>query len=111
MPDSSALGKEDRKLKRAAKREQQGQCNPGRARQMHVLRIEREKNKTLGPAPHNDPTPHRYIGCSGWFYWHWRAAFYPADLPTSRWFAHYAKRFKTVELNAPFYSWPTVGTV
>ena len=24
---------------------------------------------------------------------------------------HYAKRFHTVELNAPFYAWPTVGTV
>jgi uncharacterized protein YecE (DUF72 family) len=32
-------------------------------------------------------------------------------MPTSRWFSHYAKQFRTVELNAPFYSWPTIGTV
>jgi uncharacterized protein YecE (DUF72 family) len=52
-----------------------------------------------------------HIGCSGWFYWHWRGQFYPADLPTHRWFKHYAKHFKTVELNAPFYSWPKKATV
>ncbi len=52
-----------------------------------------------------------HIGCSGWFYWHWRGDFYPSELPTSAWFSHYAARFKTVELNAPFYSWPTVATV
>lgn len=51
------------------------------------------------------------IGCSGWFYWHWRGQFYPQELPTRDWFAHYAAHFETVELNAPFYSWPTVPTV
>ncbi|HTB85657.1 MAG TPA: DUF72 domain-containing protein [Candidatus Sulfotelmatobacter sp.] len=51
------------------------------------------------------------VGCSGWFYWHWRGEFYPSSLPTRDWFAHYRKNFSTVELNAPFYSWPTVNTV
>ena len=51
------------------------------------------------------------VGCSGWFYWHWRESFYPPGMPTSRWFQHYAGKFRTVELNAPFYSWPTVATV
>ena len=51
------------------------------------------------------------IGCSGWFYWHWRQAFYPVDLPTKDWFSYYAANFRTVELNAPFYSWPTINTV
>ncbi len=51
------------------------------------------------------------VGCSGWFYWHWRGEFYPSELPPSGWFAHYAGHFKTVELNAPFYSWPTVAAV
>ena len=55
--------------------------------------------------------PEIHVGCSGWFYWHWRGSFYPADLSTSRWFSHYAERFDTVELNAPFYSWPTVAAV
>jgi uncharacterized protein YecE (DUF72 family) len=34
-----------------------------------------------------------------------------AESKTSAWFAHYAKCFNTVELNAPFYAWPTVSTV
>jgi uncharacterized protein YecE (DUF72 family) len=51
------------------------------------------------------------IGCSGWFYWHLKGSFYPTQMPTSAWFAHYADHFDTVELNAPFYSWPTVATV
>jgi uncharacterized protein YecE (DUF72 family) len=51
------------------------------------------------------------VGCSGWFYWHWRGSFYPEDLPTNKWFAYYADRFKTVELNAPFYSWPAMANV
>jgi uncharacterized protein YecE (DUF72 family) len=32
-------------------------------------------------------------------------------MPTCDWFNHYADHFKTVELNAPFYSWPTPATV
>ena len=44
-------------------------------------------------------------------YWHWRGGFYPAALSTHQWFEHYAKHFKTVELNAPFYSWPTTEAV
>jgi uncharacterized protein YecE (DUF72 family) len=52
-----------------------------------------------------------HIGCSGWFYWHWKGLFYPEDLPTHRWFKHYVNNFKTVELNAPFYRWPKDITV
>jgi uncharacterized protein YecE (DUF72 family) len=52
-----------------------------------------------------------HVGCSGWFYWHWKGLFYPKDVPTHRWFRHYVTHFKTVELNAPFYSWPKVSTV
>ena len=79
---------------------------------MHLARIGREKSGEFGPPAAQDKQGHQlYVGCSGWFYWHWRGAFYPEDVPTSRWFAHYAQRFKTVELNAPFYSWPTVATV
>lgn len=52
-----------------------------------------------------------YVGCSGWFYWHWKGIFYPAELPTHKWFKHYLSRFKTVELNAPFYRWPQESTV
>src|SRR4051812_21336494 len=52
-----------------------------------------------------------HIGCSGWFYWHWKGLFYPAELPTHKWFKHYNRHFKTVELNAPFYRWPQPSTV
>ncbi|HEY3162134.1 MAG TPA: DUF72 domain-containing protein [Vicinamibacterales bacterium] len=50
------------------------------------------------------------IGCSGWQYAHWRDDFYPADLPTSRWFAHYALTFDTVEINNSFYRLPPPET-
>jgi uncharacterized protein YecE (DUF72 family) len=52
-----------------------------------------------------------HVGCSGWFYWHWRGLFYPAEGSTRGWFKHYASVFDTVELNAPFYKWPRPATV
>jgi uncharacterized protein YecE (DUF72 family) len=51
------------------------------------------------------------IGTSGWTYRHWRGAFYPAELPPKRWFAHYRTLFDTVELNNPFYHLPLASTV
>ena len=50
------------------------------------------------------------VGCSGWQYRHWRGNFYPAELPTTRWFAHYAAIFDTVEVNNTFYRLPETGT-
>jgi uncharacterized protein YecE (DUF72 family) len=50
------------------------------------------------------------VGCSGWQYKHWRGGFYPAELPTSRWFAHYALTFDTVEINNTFYRLPDAST-
>jgi uncharacterized protein YecE (DUF72 family) len=32
-------------------------------------------------------------------------------MPTGEWFRHYSKHFDTVEINASFYSWPTVANV
>jgi uncharacterized protein YecE (DUF72 family) len=32
-------------------------------------------------------------------------------MPTGEWFDHYAAEFDTVEINASFYSWPTVANV
>jgi len=46
------------------------------------------------------------IGCSGWNYRDWRGDFYPPRTPTSRWLAHYASVFDTVEVNATFYRLP-----
>ena len=50
------------------------------------------------------------VGCSGWQYRHWRGDFYPADLPPSRWFEHYAAVFDTVEVNNSFYRLPELAT-
>jgi len=106
-----ALSKEVRKLRRAARRDKQRAANIARARKMHLARLERDKASDSKHQTAPCAQSHAYIGCSGWFYWHWRGLFYPSDLPTKSWFAHYIKTFKTVELNAPFYSWPTVATV
>ena len=111
MPERVPLTKEERRLRREARREKQRHANIGRARKMHLARVENESSGNSKALAIQDEKDHLYVGCSGWFYWHWRGAFYPADLPTRSWFRHYAGRFKTVELNAPFYSWPTVATV
>lgn len=50
------------------------------------------------------------VGCSGWQYKHWRSDFYPAGLPQSHWFAHYAEYFDTVEINNSFYRLPPPDT-
>jgi len=48
------------------------------------------------------------IGTSGYVYPHWRkGVFYPLGLPARHELAHYAARFRTVELNNPFYRLPT----
>jgi uncharacterized protein YecE (DUF72 family) len=113
VPDLVPLPKDERRLKRQVRREKQRQANIGRAQKMHVARLEMKGSAkpTLRASKPNKHQPAIYIGCSGWFYWHWRGIFYPADIGTNGWFEHYAERFKTIELNAPFYSWPTLATV
>ncbi|MGH2981585.1 MAG: DUF72 domain-containing protein, partial [Solirubrobacterales bacterium] len=44
-----------------------------------------------------------HVGCSGWNYQDWRGRFYPQGTPASRWLAHYAGVFDTVEVNSTFY--------
>lgn len=48
-----------------------------------------------------------FISTSGYVYPHWHGSFYPRGLPSSQWFAFYARHFATVELNDPFYRLPT----
>jgi uncharacterized protein YecE (DUF72 family) len=131
-PDPAIL---ERRAKREARRERQRQENVLRAQKMHVARVEAEelgepvgadaarsselRTEFAGAGPAGSRSVgdavaaqrEFYVGCSGWFYWHWRDTVYPKELPTNQWFRHYAGRFRTVELNAPFYSWPTVATV
>jgi uncharacterized protein YecE (DUF72 family) len=55
-------------------------------------------------------SPAVLVGCSGWQYKHWRADFYPSDLPQHRWLDYYAARFNTVEINNTFYRLPEPRT-
>jgi uncharacterized protein YecE (DUF72 family) len=114
MPEQAPpLTREERRARREARREKQRAANAGRAEKMHAARVAWEtEGASLLPAPlATAPTRRCHVGCSGWFYWHWRGDFYPRELPTSEWFPRYAADFDTVELNAPFYSWPTVAAV
>lgn len=53
----------------------------------------------------------KYLGCSGFYYWHWRKLFYPEGLPTSKWLEYYAERFNALEINSSFYHWPRESTL
>jgi uncharacterized protein YecE (DUF72 family) len=99
----------ERRRRRMLRREKQRNDNVRRAAKMHTARMQMESGSRENEPVHLKPSA--YVGCSGWFYWKWRGSFYPADLPTSEWFHHYAKQFETVEINASFYSWPTVANV
>lgn len=52
-----------------------------------------------------------HVGCSGWVYRHWRGPVYPPELPSKRWFEHYASMFDSVEINNSFYRLPTEAAV
>src|SRR4051812_41237812 len=53
-----------------------------------------------------------HVGCSGWFYSHWRGIFYPKQEPTTKqWFAYYVKGVGAGELDAPFFRRPKPPTV
>ena len=99
---------DSRRLKREERRSRQRAQNIFRAQKMHAALL---ASDSKSPYPDNAPPPRINVGCSGWFYWHWRGVFYPADAPPSAWFEHYSSLFSTVELNAPFYSWPTIAAV
>ena len=131
MAEAAGLSYAERRARREERRAKQREANVGRAQKMRAARrlyeaevrdrnvpdsrqecLHRHRNATKGRSECLTQADQCcFIGCSGWYYWHWKGLFYPQDIPGSQWFAHYARHFKTVELNAPFYSWPTVGTV
>jgi uncharacterized protein YecE (DUF72 family) len=119
MPSSADDSRAEWRARREERRAKQRAQNIIRAQKMHVSRLEYEKSHPLGPAVRATSSargtaqikPQTFVGCSGWYYWHWRDSFYPEGLPSGRWFDHYASQFRTVELNAPFYSWPTLATI
>jgi hypothetical protein len=97
------LTREERRERRLLRRQKQRKDNIGRAAKMHAARLKMEPgNQKKCEAALKASA---YVGCSGWFYWKWRGIYYPDDLPTNKWFQHYAKRLDTVEINASFYSW------
>jgi len=115
-PIKPPLTPEQRRARRTERREKQRRANIGRAAKMHAARIAAKQQKIpwssdTSPAAIVPAIPRLNIGCSGWFYWDWKDRFYPPGVTTKQWFQHYAGQFDTVELNAPFYSWPTVATV
>lgn len=112
MPRSAAIANkhltpEERRARRQLRREQQRKANIGRAAKMHLAR---NKIKAENSTRSAEPRKPLYVGCSGWRYWKWRDTFY-AGVPQQEWFPHYLESFDTVEINASFYSWPTVAGV
>ena len=96
--------------RREARRAKQREQNVVRAQKMHLARLQFEGEAMPGTSGPGFVNQKHLIGCSGWYYWHWRDCFYEGA-PSSQWFDYYASQFHTVELNAPFYSWPTLATV
>ena len=103
------LTREERRIRRLLRRETQRKDNIGRAAKMHAARLQLDRSYHGKSAA--GLKAFAYVGCSGWFYWKWRGLFYPDNLPTGQWFPHYAKHLHTDEINASFYSWPTVANV
>lgn len=51
------------------------------------------------------------IGCSGYYYNHWKGIFYPEDLRKKDWLPFYSRFFNTVEINNTFYRMPLENAV
>lgn len=98
-----------RRTRRAERRLKQRDANVLRAAKMSVARL--AGCVSVDPETHDHRTGRVHIGCSGWYYWHWKGHFYPAGVSSNQLFSIYQSHFNTVELNAPFYSWPTIATV
>lgn len=107
--EKKELGPDERRVRRRLRREKQRAENVGRADKMHAARLAATITEAQATGPRAEPSA--YVGCSGWFYWKWRGKFYSQEIPTGDWFSHYANQFDTVEINASFYSWPTVANV
>jgi uncharacterized protein YecE (DUF72 family) len=48
-----------------------------------------------------------HIGCSGYYYGHWKGNFYPPDAKSHKFFELYQEKFNTAEINSTFYHNPT----
>ncbi len=73
---------EERRARREARRERQRAENVVRAKEMHTARLASDRERGEEGAAKagkvregRAATPETFIGCSGWFYWHWRDGF------------------------------------
>jgi len=48
-----------------------------------------------------------YLGCSGFYYNHWKTTFYPTNLSKTKWLNYYTRFFNTLEVNNTFYRYPS----
>lgn len=63
-----------------------------------------------GAAPRGGALPDRlYLGTSSWSSKDWDGVFYPSGMAPGAYLAHYATRFRTVEVDATFYRIPSEG--
>jgi hypothetical protein len=78
------LTPEERRERRALRREKQRENNILRAAKMHKARLKMEADRPKAPPGLKGTV---YVGCSGWRYWKWRDSFYAA-VPQPEWFGH-----------------------
>ena len=71
---------EERKAKREARRAKQRDTNIGRALMMHEARLAAELHESITSKISYVQNQKFLVGCSGWFYWHWRVNFYPVEI-------------------------------
>ncbi len=48
-----------------------------------------------------------FLGCSGFYYNHWRGKFYPEKLAKTKWLDYYTHYFDSLEVNNTFYRYPS----
>ena len=64
-------------------------------------------NETLFWANCTPQKTEYFLGCSGFYYDHWKGRFYPEGLAKTKWLQYYAQHFNTLEVNNTFYRFPT----
>ena len=98
---------EERRERTRLRREKQREDNLGRAAKMHFARLKTKKDGLDGLPELKASSARRVLGLALLE----MAEFFLRGVPQPGWFERYLKDFDTVEMNASFYSWPTVAGV
>lgn len=61
--------------------------------------------------PHRRIHPQLYLGSAGWSYDDWEGPFYPTGTSSTDRLIHYARHFRSVEIDSTFYGTPRLATV